>query len=190
MIAPSSANSVEWRVQQHWERGLVTAFGFALQEVAKTFSEGTGVEGADVLKTKNGRHHHIQVKSGPNTIPKDMAQRLTQLLQSAQRRNQGSIAIFGMCYGTPEQVSNIVEQYIEVDTIVGRKFWEFISDDPNCIDEIYDIAAEVSGDYEVEPGKTLKQLLDDKISELQAEFEKLYGVSGDKMWNQILRRNS
>lgn len=169
---------------------MVTAFGFALQEVAKTFSEGTGVEGADVLKTKNGRHHHIQVKSGPNTIPKDMAQRLTQLLQSAQRRNQGSIAIFGMCYGTPEQVSNIVEQYIEVDTIVGRKFWEFISDDPNCIDEIYDIAAEVSGDYEVEPGKTLKQLLDDKISELQAEFEKLYGVSGDKMWNQILRRNS
>jgi hypothetical protein len=57
---------VEWRIQQHWERGLVTAFGFALQEVARIFSEGTGVEGADVLKIKAGQHYHIQVKSGSN----------------------------------------------------------------------------------------------------------------------------
>jgi hypothetical protein len=49
-------------------------------------------------------------------------------------------------------------------------------------DEIDEIAAEVSGNYEVEPGKTLKQLLAEKISKLQSEFETLYGISGDKMW--------
>lgn len=93
---------VQWLINQRIERGTVTSFGIALQNAAKVFSEGTGVEGADILKTKAGRHYHIQVKSGPNTVPKDLAVRITQLLQSAQRRNRGSVALFGMCYGSPE----------------------------------------------------------------------------------------
>jgi hypothetical protein len=63
---------VRWLVNQRLERGLVTSFGLALQEAAKVFSEGTGVEGADILKSKGGLRYYIQVKSGPNTIPKDL----------------------------------------------------------------------------------------------------------------------
>lgn len=43
---------VRWLVNQRIERGTVTSFGMALQDAAKVFSEGTGVEGADILKTK------------------------------------------------------------------------------------------------------------------------------------------
>ena len=181
---------MEWRVGQYWERGTVTAFGSVLENIARVFSEGTGVEGADVLKTRDGKRHYIQVKSGPNTVPKDLAQRTTRLLQGAVRRNRGSIAIFGTCYGRPDQVSGIVRRYVEVDVIAGREFWEFISDDPDCIDEIYEIAGEVSAHYEVEPGKTLKDLLDGKLLELEQEFVALYGTGGDDMWKEILRRNS
>lgn len=53
---------VKWLLNQHLERGLVTSFGLALQDAAKVFSEGTGVEGADILSIKEGRHYHIQVK--------------------------------------------------------------------------------------------------------------------------------
>jgi len=53
---------VRWLINQRLERGAVTSFGIALQDAAKVFSEGTGVEGADILKTKKGRHHHIQVR--------------------------------------------------------------------------------------------------------------------------------
>jgi len=123
---------VRWLVNQRLERGTVTSFGIALQDAAKVFSEGTGVEGADILKTKQGRHHHMQVKSGPNTIPKDLGVRISQLLRSAQRRNRGSVALFGMCYGSKQQVSNIVRQYVEqeggINWLSGREFWEFISD--------------------------------------------------------------
>ena len=90
---------VRWLINQRLERGAVTSFGIALQDAAKVFSEGTGVEGADILKTKRGKHHHIQVKSGPNTVPKDLGVRIAQLLRSAQRRNRGSLAFYGMCYG-------------------------------------------------------------------------------------------
>ncbi len=104
---------IKWLINQRLERGTVTSFEIALQEAAKVFSEGTGVEGADILKTKENRHYHIQVKSGPNTIPKDLGVRISQLLRSAQRRNRGSVALLGMCYGNKQQVSSIVKKYVE-----------------------------------------------------------------------------
>jgi len=94
---------VKWLINQRLERGSVTSFGIALQDAAKVFSEGTGIEGADILKTKKGKHHHIQVKSGPNTVPKDLGVRIAQLLRSAQRRNRGSLALYSMCYGNNAQ---------------------------------------------------------------------------------------
>lgn len=185
---------VRWLVSQRLERGTVTSFGLALQEAAKVFSEGTGVEGADILKTKAGVRYYIQVKSGPNTIPKDLGVRIAQLLRSAQRRNRGSTPLFGMCYGTKEQVSSIVRQYVQneggVDWISGREFWAFISDEPDCIEEIYAIAAEVGDTFRNEQGHSLSQILEAKIDELTKEFEQLYGQTAENMWKNLLDRNS
>jgi len=181
---------VRWLVQQRLERGTVTALGTALQRVAQVFSEGTGVEGADIMKTRDGRHYYIQVKSGPNTVPKDMAQRISDLLHSAQRRNAGSVALFAMCYGSPDRVSSIVRKYVEVEWIIGRRFWEFISDDPDCIDEIYAIATEVSQEFRDQQGQTISEVLETQIQELQSEFEALYGSGGEEMWQWLLDMNS
>ena len=185
-----SESIVRWLVQQRLERGTVTALGTALQNIAKVFSEGTGVEGADIMKTKDGRHYYIQVKSGPNTVPKDMAQRISGLLHSAQRRNAGSIALFAMCYGSPDRVSSIVRQYVEVEWIIGRKFWEFVSDDHNCIDEIYAIATEVSQEFRDKQGQTLSEVLEAQVRQLQSEFEQLYGRGGEEMWQKLLDMNA
>lgn len=185
---------VRWLVNQRLERGAVTSFGMALQNAAKLFSEGTGVEGADILKTKEDIHYHIQIKSGPNTIPKDLGVRIAQLLRSAQRRNVGSVALYGMCYGNVGRVSSIVRKYVQeeggVDWISGRQFWEFISDDPDCIDDIFDIAAEVGKSFKDPKGLTLSEIIEAKINELTREFERLYGRSGDAMWERLLERNS
>lgn len=185
---------VRWLINQRFERGTVTSFGIALQDAAKVFSEGTGVEGADILKTKKGRHHHIQVKSGPNTIPKDLGVRIAQLLRSAQRRNRGSLALYGMCYGGKARVSSIVRKYVReeggVDWVSGREFWEFISDDPKCFEEIYEIAAEVGRGFKDPKGQTLSEVIKAKIQELTKEFEKIYGKSGSGMWKNLLKDNS
>jgi len=185
---------VRWLVSQRLERGTVTSFGIALQDAAKVFSEGTGVEGADILKTKQGRHHHIQVKSGPNTIPKDLGVRIAQLLRSAQRRNRGSLALYGMCYGNKARVSSIVKKYVQeeggIDWISGKEFWEFISDDPKCMEEIYDIAAEVGRTFKDPRGRSLSEVLEEKIRELTKEFEMIYGKSGSEMWKKLLEKNS
>jgi len=185
---------VRWLVSQRLERGTVTSFGITLQDAAKVFSEGTGVEGADILKTKKGRHYHIQVKSGPNTIPKDLGVRIAQLLRSAQRRNRGSVALYGMCYGSKAQVSSIVKKYVQeeggVDWISGRDFWEFISDDSQCLEEIYEIAAEVGRTFKDPKGESLSEVIEKKIAELNKAFEKKYGKGGKAMWERLLENNS
>lgn len=185
---------VRWLVNQRLERGSVTSFGLALQDAAKVFSEGTGVEGADILKTKRGKHHHIQVKSGPNTVPKDLGVRIAQLLRSAQRRNRGSLALYGMCYGNKAQVSSIVRKYVQeeggVDWISGKEFWKFISDDPHCLEQIYEIAAEVGKTFKDPEGQSLFEVVENKVHELKREFVKIYGESGNKMWKKLLQRNS
>jgi len=181
-------------VRERFERGAVTSFGIALENAAKTFSEGTGVEGADIAKTKRvgqrTQRYYLQVKSGPNTVPKDLAKPTSDLLEAVQRLNRGSVALFGMCYGNKEQVSSIVQRYVKVDRLIGREFWEFISDDPACIDEIYKIAAEVSAAIQGKRGGKLANLLERKIDDLTVEFENLYGSGGDPMWDRILGRNS
>ena len=89
-----------------------------------------------------------------------------------------------------EQVSSIVHRYVQVDYLIGREFWEFISDEPDCIDQIYEIAAEVSRTFRDAEGRTLTQALDDKADELADEFGQLYSASGPEMWQSLLDRNS
>lgn len=181
---------VRWLVSQRSMTGANTSFGFCLQDIAKLFSEGTGVEGADIQKTKNSRHYHIQVKSGPSTMDKAAVEHMSQLLLSVQRRNRGSVSLLGICYGTREQVMSTVRKYSDVDWLAGREFWEFISDNPNCINEIYTIAGEVGETFRDTKGQALSEVLEAKIAELQREFERLYGAGGSTMWMHLLDKNS
>ena len=155
-----SLSIIQLLISQRTMTGANTSFGFALQEVANLFSEGTGVEGADILKNKHGRHYHVQVKSGPATMDKDAVTRISQLLVAAQRRNRGSVAMIGMCYGNRDQVFSTVKLYSDVDWLIGKEFWEFISDDPDCMSEIYEIAGDVGKTFKGTAGQTLAEVVD------------------------------
>jgi hypothetical protein len=149
------------------------------------------VEGADLLKSKRGRHYHIQLKSGPNTVDKDACESISKKLRSAQRRDPGSITVFGMAYGKPEQISSIVNMYLDADhKFIGAGFWEFISDNPDCMKDIYTIAGEVGEKYRDDRGQTLDEVLEEKLEELVAEFESIYGKSGTTLWDNLLKHNS
>jgi hypothetical protein len=99
-----------------------------------------------------------------------------------------------MCYGSKAQVSSIVRKYVQeeggVDWICGREFWQFISDVPECIDVVYEIARSVANAFRDASGQSLSQVLEEKTVELTAEFVKSYGTGGKEMWERLLARNS
>jgi hypothetical protein len=82
-----------------------------------------------------------------------------------------------------------VRNYLDVDMmLIGEQFWEFISDDPDCLKELYEIAGEVGGTFRDKRGRTIAQLLQEKYEQLVREFEETYGSGGDEMWRRLLQK--
>lgn len=175
-------------ISQRVERSLVTSYGSRIQKIAKQLSErGTGVEGADICKERDGRRYYIQVKAGPNTVNKDISNQISTLLQSAVRRNSGSVALVGMTYGKRERVSSILQRYSQVNWIIGREFWEFISENPNCAHEIFLIASETTQEVP-DGGLPYRERYREKVRLLAEQIREKYGEDDD-MWNRLFEDN-
>jgi hypothetical protein len=185
---------LRYRLAQYLERGSVTAWGHALQAAAREISgSGSGVEGADIEVTDDGRRHFVQVKSGPDTANKDIAQNISTLLNAARARDPSAICVLGVCYGRPEQISGFSQGEFQSRGVVlkiGREFWEFISGDPDCLTEVLELAAEAA-EGRVAGEATFADLVETKVQELTAEFETRYGTTlNDKTWAKFLADNS
>jgi Type II restriction endonuclease EcoO109I len=187
---------MRYRLAQHLERGAVTAMGSALQQVAREIAgSGSGVAGADIEVTDaEGRRYFVQVKSGPDTANKDIAQNIGTLLNSARARDPTAICVLGVCYARPEQISAIAKAELVsrgVALKVGREFWEFVSGDPGCLDELLELAGEgASGG--ASGGARFADLVDAKARELAAAFEARYGsdLADAETWAAFLAENS
>lgn len=172
-------------VLERLERSVVTSYGTRIQTIAKILAErGTGVEGADICKEKDEKRYYIQMKAGPNTPDKDIMAQINILLRSAVRRNRGSVALLGMTYGKRDKVSNIIQKYSQVDWIIGKEFWGFLSDNPNCAEKLFKLVEEVADAYGHEELK-----LDEKIDEIAEEIKERYGDGGKEMWKNIFEDN-
>lgn len=185
---------LRYRLAQRIERGSVTAFGTALQTIAKEIGgTGTGVEGADLMLERKGRHYYIQVKSGPEGFNKGMAQNTAAQLNSARARDAGAVCLAGFCYGRTDQISGMVRAELEsrgVELLVGREFWKFLSGDSGCMEELLDLAREAA--EEAAPGETsFADRVEEKLDELAEEFRRRYGDElTDKAWQRFLADNS
>jgi len=178
----------EFMISQRIERSVVTSYGSRIQKVATSLAErGTGVEGADICKEKDGSRYYIQMKSGPNTVNKDISSEISKLLLSAARRNRGSVPLIGMTYGKKDRVSNILQKYSKVDWIIGREFWEFISEDPDCAWKIFKIVGELA-DSSLGRGESYRKLYKQKVGGLTQQIEKKYG-KGKGMWKKLFDDN-
>lgn len=185
---------LRYRLAQHLERSLVTAMGTALQAIARVIAgQGSGVAGADIEKIQGGRRYFVQVKSGPDTANKDIAQNIATLLNSARARDPEAICLLGVCYGRPEQISEIARRELEARGVglrVGREFWEFIGEDPGTMGEVLELAGEAAAAIAA-GDESYGERVDRKLVELTEEFERRYGTElSEEAWQRFLSENS
>ncbi len=185
---------LRYRLAQFLERGAVTAMGTALQAIAKVIAgSGSGVAGADIEKRRDGRRYYVQVKSGPDTANKDIAQNIATLLNSARARDPEAICMLGVCYGRPEQISPIAKGELDrrgVGLLVGREFWEFLSDDPDCLAEILELAAQAAAGRAAGEA-SFNDRAERKLEDLVAQFSDRYGAElNEDTWKRFLEDNS
>lgn len=185
---------VEYMLNARIERSTSTGFGMTIQKIASAFCEKTGVEGADISIVKPNEfgmpvRWYIQMKSGPNTVNKDICIQISSDLQSAVRRAPGSAGLLGITYGKADRVSGITQQYLSFDFEAGRDFWEFISNDSKCYRKLWYLTISIAESFKDKGGLTLKELIEMKREELTDQFVDKYGEFGSKMWNGFLEEN-
>jgi hypothetical protein len=176
----------EFCVSQRVERSVVTTYGTRVQRIAKEIcGRGTGVEGADICVEEDGRRYYVQIKAGPNTTNKDIVNSINRLLHSAERRDENGVGLLGMTYGTRDRVSSITQRYSSIDWLIGREFWEFISNDPLCAKSIFELAGQVA-ERSANEGELYSDLYKKKVKELADEIGQRYARSdGTIDWEKL-----
>lgn len=159
----------DMRVHQGFERGVVTSFGSTLQRVARLVAgpaSGSGTSGADLEVTIGDKHYFVQIKSGPKTPNKDIAEAISANLNSARvRYGAGAVGVLGVCFGSLDDLNPIARPEFErrgIEMWVGRDFWTKIGGgDESTFDDVLRIAQEASA-----VGAELRGVFDVKVREI------------------------
>ena len=177
-----------WLVTQRSERGMVTSFGSTLQKIAKEFSDEPTTSGFTMTLKKRSKKYNIVVTSGPNPYAKGPMIDLRNKLLESKKTDPGSIPIFGMCYGDDDSLSSIVKNELtDVQYYVGRRFWEFISGNKNCRDEIIKIIYDMASHFQDLEKRTIQKITNGKIEQLEESLKDRYGRNPNKFWKSILK---
>ena len=141
--------AIRFLIDSRFERSIVTSLGFMLQKLCKTLlPEGTGVAGADVQLEVEGHVYYIQIKSGPNTVDRDICENISRNLFSACLRHGGdhpAHPLLGICYGTRAQVNPWPAQF-NLPYKVGEEFWRFISEGDVGLSDAINFVKDVARD--------------------------------------------
>jgi len=177
----------EWLINQRIERGTVTAFGITLQKIAKEFSNEEPLSGFTMKLKKNGKAYNILITSGPNPYSKPQAIDTQYRLMKSKKIEPNSIPILGICYGNEQVLSSIVKKEMsEIKYYVGRDFWNFISGNKNCRDEIITIVQETGDSFEDRDGNSIKKMRESKITQIERDLRKMFGEKPEEFWKNVL----
>lgn len=206
LIARTPAELARFFVDQRWNRTAVTSMGFKLQDAARevaTVFRSSAVAGADLEAEDHAlqRLSLMQVKSGPDTINKDIMDSIRTKLNEAERRVRmgglpaGHVVVkmLGMCYGRPERrnrwVMDLEAAGFRVDSI-GRSFWEVLTGDAETYIQVFDVVERIATTYRNGEGMTLPELVEERTQLLTDEIAARYGDhQGGINWRALLEDN-
>ena len=175
-----------WIVTQRSERGLVTAFGRVFQKIAKEFTNEPTTPGFTMTLKKNGKKYNIIVTSGPNPYSERQAADIRRQFIDSKQYDVTSIPVLGMCYGDNKAVSNIVKVTLKgMQYYTGRKFWEFISGEERCRDEILKIIEKAADDFQDVENKSILSITNKKIGSIEKRLCDVYGKDEKKFWKNL-----
>ena len=182
----------EFLIFQGKTKGMTGTFGNKLQEIAGEFTHETPKDGFHLRIKKGQKIYNVIVVSGPQHNTSNVAKYLSKM-ETSKKDFPGEIPVFGICYGNKDTLklsfSNNLRIALKNEKIcIGRDFWQFISGDKNCRDQVLELIQDEalkfskSDDYDSIYDALIKQSesLDEYLSEM-------YGDDPKKFWKNLFR---
>lgn len=170
-----------WMVLQRVERGSSTGFGTTLKHIAREFCNADPLPGMDARIERGESTYNLLITSGPKHNL-GAARAMRKRLLETKNAEPDSVPVLGMCYGSGENIGGITKKYGEgVLQIAGRDFWAFVSADPDCYQNILEIAASSHKHVLAGTQVTLECLIQRKIDYVADELESLRRNEDDSL---------
>lgn len=164
-------------VYQRVGRSLVTSFGMKMENLVKLVVDGEKGEWWDVIKKSPKVNYYVSVKSGPRDMNKDQTVEFSRRAKKVMAEDKNAHPLIGMGYGKkvwPVIIDTLKKQGLDPEhhTYVGKKLYELLSGDKNYYLKLLDFVVNVESD--VIKGKTILNLIDEKVIEIGNDFKKKY----------------
>lgn len=189
----TAEEAIEFYVYQRITRSSVTAWGqksvedicFVSGAEKVPSSENVKVSGKrfDMKKKKDSDTYYIQLKSGPNTMNVGMVNSLNEMIEKIEEKHEDGIGMLGMTYGKENQVSSQIRDNLnnfDEKALIGKEFWEFLTDDEEYYSNLIGLIDSLSNDYEERYEHSYLELVEEQIDQLEREWEESYGATGRK----------
>lgn len=164
-------------VYQRIGRSLVTSFGMKMENLVKLVVDGEKGEWWDVVKKSDKVNYYVSVKSGPRDMNKDQTVEFSRRAKKVMSEDNKAHPLIGMGYGKkvwPVITDTLKKQGLDPEhhTFVGKRLYELLSGEKNFYLKLLDFVVNVESD--MIKGKTILNLIDDKVNEISKEFKKKY----------------
>lgn len=164
-------------VYQRVGRSIVTSFGMTLEEIIKEIINGSRGEWWDVVKVGKKKSYYLSVKSGPRDMNKDQTVEFSRRAKDVMKKDPNAYPMIAMAYGKkvwPVIVDTLKKQGLDPDkhALAGKQLYEEITGDKGYHKKLLDLVVEI--ELKSTGGKTILELLDDKVKEISKDFKKKY----------------
>ena len=182
----------EFLIFQGKTKGMTGTFGNKLQEIAGEFTHETPKDGFHLRIKKGQKIYNVIVVSGPQHNTSNVAKYLSKM-EASKKDLPGEIPVFGICYGNKDTLklsfSNNLRIALKNEKIcIGRDFWQFISGDKNCRDQVLELIQDEalkfskSDDYD-----SIYDVLIKQSESLEEYLSEMYGNDPKKFWKNLFR---
>jgi hypothetical protein len=164
-------------VYQRVGRSLVTSFGMKMENLVKLVTDGEKGEWWDVVKKSKNKNYYFSVKSGPRDMNKDQTVEFSRRAKNIMKEDSKAHPFIAMGYGKkawPVIMDTLRKEGVppEKHTLVGKELYALLSGEKNYHLKLLDLVVNVG--TKSSEGKTILQLIDEKVIEISRDFAKKY----------------
>ena len=167
----------KYYVYQRISRSIVTSFGTRMEKMVRLVIGGDKGEWWDIVKKTDEVNYYVSVKSGPRDMNKDQTVEFSRNAKRTIKEDRKAWPFIAMGYGKeawPVITDTLVNEGLDPKrhAYVGKALYALLSGERGYYSKVLGLVP--NADPTLTQGRTVLQMIDDKVKEVSADFSRRY----------------